>query len=95
MIAWGRGSDSGGGRVGGVSGGGGSHGRLYCQTASKLNVLQHCLSICSLMHLSATRVRASHELGGFWRVLVTHYFYGESKTNTGRVSRPMSNGFSW
>ena len=39
-----------------------------------------------------TRVRASHELGGFWRVLVTHYFYRESKTNTGKVSRPEMGG---
>ena len=42
-----------------------------------------------------TRVRASHELGVFWMVLVMHSFYGQTKTNTGRVSRLMSSGFSW
>ena len=46
-------------------------------------------------NLLVTRVRASHELGGFWTLLVMHYFYGESKTNTGRVSTPMSSGLSW
>ena len=40
-----------------------------------------------------THVRVSHELGGFCRVFVTHYFYGKPKTNTGKVSRPMSSGF--
>ena len=37
-----------------------------------------------------TSVRASNKLGGIWRVMVTHSFYGETKTNRGKVSRPMS-----
>ena len=37
---------------------------------------------------SDTRVRTSHELRGFWRVQVRHSFYGQTITNTGRVSRP-------
>ena len=45
--------------------------------------------------LSFTRVRASHELGGFRRALVTHYFYRQTKTNTGKLSGPVPSGFSW
>ena len=66
---------------------------VYPSPVAHYNLKRTCmLKICKL---EITRVRASHELGGFWRLSVTHFFYGQIKANTGRVSRPMSIGFSW
>ena len=42
-----------------------------------------------------TCVRASLELGGAWRVLVTHYLTVETETRHGKVSEHMSSVFSW
>ena len=42
-----------------------------------------------------THVRASLELGGVWRVLVTHSCTAEIETRLRKVSRPMSSDFSW
>ena len=44
---------------------------------------------------SSTHVRASLELGGVWRVLVTHSRTEEIETRLQKVSRPMSSDFSW
>ena len=42
-----------------------------------------------------THVRASLELGGVWRVLVTHSCTAEIETRLQKVLRPMSSDFSW
>ena len=65
---------------------------LYLRTIQALDYRAWCTTVYRRLN---TRIRASHELGGFWFFLVTQFFYGQTKTNTGTVSRPMSSGFSW
>ena len=57
--------------------------------------LRHLLKFYITHVRVSHELRTSHELRVFWRVLVTHSFYGQTKANTGGVSRSMSSGFSW
>ena len=76
--------------------------KIYCHSFRKfnyvylvLNYFIHFVHFFWFVHILHTCFRTSHELGGFKRIFVRHYFYGESKMNTGKVSRLVSSGFSW